>query len=206
MLFALQQRITAPTPSPARDQPTFLQTKLPPENALAEGDLIFRRGRDAIADAVMVLGGGVRFSHVGVILRRGDALVVIHALPSVGDALGGVIEEPLSAFVALDVAADVGVYRLSSLDSERALAFRAYLQSQIGKPFDLKLQYSDENSHYCTELVMRGLEASGLSIAKSLDSVQFLSMPEPAFAPEALLSIPGLKPIPSLHQVRLEPQ
>ena len=38
-----------------------------------------------------------------------------------------------------------------------------YLESQIGKNYDMKFDLTDNSEHYCSELTMRGLDASGIN-------------------------------------------
>lgn len=44
-------------------------------------------------------------------------------------------------------------------DVERGKALD-YLESQIGKPYDWRFDLSDDGGHYCTEIILRALEAS----------------------------------------------
>jgi uncharacterized protein YycO len=44
-------------------------------------------------------------------------------------------------------------------EQEREAAVE-YLRSQLGKPYDWRFDTSDDSAHYCTEIVLRALEAS----------------------------------------------
>lgn len=162
---------------------------------LQDGDLVFRRGRDAIADAVMAYSEGARYSHVGAIVVRYGRPFVIHAIPGEGSDPGGVVEEPFAVFGSPAAAADLGVYRLRGLTKEQRASIVRYLESQRGKPFDLELRVSDDSEQYCTELVVAAMNAVGVLQGSSLRTIESGLMPEPVIPPEALLDLPGVTPV-----------
>jgi hypothetical protein len=164
---------------------------------LQDVDLVFRRGRDAIADAVMTYGKGSRYSHVGAIVLRDGRPFVIHAIPGEGSDPGGVVEEPFPVFGSPAAAADLGVYRLTDLTDEQRAGMVRYLEAQRGKPFDLELRASDDEAQYCTELVFRALEAGEVPSVGQIETIESGLMSEPVIAPEALLALPGVAPVPT---------
>jgi len=172
----------------------LLQTEAPPqvaalpvnEEALAEGDLIFRRGRDLMAGSVLAADPSARFSHVGIILRQLDGLVVVHAVPDEGGNAGGVIVEPLAHFLASEVAVDHAILRLRGLTSRQQLLIRNAAFEQLGKPFDFELRLSDASQVYCSELVLRVFASAGVGLGDNLREVRTVMMSEPAVAPDSL--------------------
>lgn len=157
-----------------------------PTSELADGDLIFRRGRDAPARVVLSQGDNVRFSHVGVIVVQDGKPFVVHAAAPEGDAVGGVVMEPLNDFITPDKAADAGVYRAKGRNARERKAIGEYARSQIGKPFDYEFRYSEDDTIYCTELALKSLNAGGADLQHSTRTVSFMMLPEPAFPPDYL--------------------
>ncbi|GIX37634.1 MAG: hypothetical protein KatS3mg127_0873 [Silanimonas sp.] len=188
MALALLRPASLPQPLPP--------PVLPDAQAIEDGDLVFRRGRDAVSTLVLAHGGG-RFSHVGVALRSTTGVVVIHAIPPEGSHPGGVVEEPLEQFAALALAADIAVFRLPGLGDGERQRLRTYLQQRRGTPFDAGLRMSEDDTLYCTELVLRALHAAGVPVPDDLPGVQAPLLAEPAIPPEALLGLPGLQAVTS---------
>src|SRR5262249_7871081 len=77
----------------------------------ADGDLVFRRGRDLMSRLVLSQTDVARFSHVGLIAIKDGVLFVVHAIPRDGASAGGVLWEPLTEFASIANAAEVGIYR-----------------------------------------------------------------------------------------------
>jgi len=176
---------------------------VPHENQLLDGDLIFRRGRDVLATAVLAAQSEGRFSHVGMIVLRDGGPVVIHAMPPEPGTIGGVHAESLERFASPALAADVAIFRMTTLDSATRRQVREYLVSQVGKPFDLAFRYSDDAEHHCTELVLKALERAGQRVAASLPQVSVLGIPERVFPPDAVRLISHLQevsPTPQLEK------
>jgi uncharacterized protein YycO len=165
---------------------------------LRDGDLIFRRGSDLIATAVMVGTGGSRFSHVGMIVVEEGRPTVVHALPG-DDGIDGVRRESLAHFLDPRRTKDAAIVRLPELDAPARRRARAYLLSHLGTPFDARFRFSDDRAHYCTELVLKALHAAGRDLLPALVPVTVVTVDEPAYAPDALHGVPGLMPIP-LHR------
>lgn len=169
---------------------------LPDAETLEDGDLVFRRGRDAVSALVLAHGGG-RFSHVGVALRSTTGAVVIHAVPPEGSHPGGVVEEALEQFAAPTLAAEIAVFRLPGLREDQRRRLRHYLRERRGSPFDAGLRMSEEETLYCTELVLRALHAADVPVPGDLPKVRAPLLGEPAIPPEALLGLPGLQAVTS---------
>ena len=85
---------------------------------LADGDIIFRTGRDLVSSLVLTQGDAAQFSHVGVILKQEGQVSVVHSLPEGANSASGVQIETLTAFTSFDSTSDVAVYRLKGIDSK----------------------------------------------------------------------------------------
>lgn len=57
---------------------------------------------------------------------------------------------------------DCAIIRANYDDTEQPYRNIKYQDDQIGKPYDSYFNLRDESAHYCSELTLRGLEASGL--------------------------------------------
>lgn len=167
---------------------------LPRAETLEDGDLVFRRGRDAVSALVLAHGEG-RFSHVGMVLRTATGIRVIHAVPPEGTHPGGVVDEPLEQFAAPALTAEIAVFRLPNLGEDEHQRLRTYLRQREGAPFDAGLRMSEDESLYCTELVLRALDAAGVPVPDDLPGVWAPLLAEPAIPPEALLKLPGLQAV-----------
>lgn len=153
---------------------------------LQDGDLVFRRGRDAIGRIVLSHGDQPRYSHVGMVVLNEGRTLVAHALPDTPSQPGGVRLEPVEAFVSPMRASDVGYYRPQPLSPVQREAIRHYLTDAVGLPFDLRFEYSSDDAVYCTELVLKALSVVGLDLTPTLATVRVVMLDEPAFAPDAL--------------------
>lgn len=167
----------------------------PDADRLADGDLVLMRGTDVLAATVIAADSQARFSHVGMIVLRDGQPFVIHATPPSAHRAGGVQLETLAAVASPQVAADVAIYRIASLDAPARRRIRDFLFSQRGRPFDFQFRYTDDAGFYCTELVLKALDHAGLPVASLLPRREVLAMAEPAFAPDAVRSIPHLQPV-----------
>lgn len=166
---------------------------IPPASRLADGDLVFRRGRDIAADAVLAQREHSHFSHVGMLVNTANGWQVIHATPPEHGQPGGVQAEPLEQFLADHQAAAAGFYRVDSLDRAKA---REYLFAHLGRRFDVRFRYSDDTDYYCSELVLKALKNGGVDLAPGLTRTHALLLAEPVIVPDSLLASPRL------HEIR----
>lgn len=157
-----------------------------PPAELQDGDLVFRRGRDAIGRIVLGYGDQPRFSHVGMVVRIGEQVMIAHALPETASDPGGVRLDPLHSFSSPTRASDVGYFRPRVLATGQREEIRRYLLESVGTPFDLRFKFSTDDAMYCTELVLKALAQVGIDLAPSLKAIRVITVDEPAFAPDAL--------------------
>lgn len=156
------------------------------QEELADGDLVFRTGRDMMTRLVLSQGESSRFSHVGIIVKQGKKTYVVHALPHDNLSQGGVQIEPLVLFASTENAAEIGFYRIKNIDLMSQQKIRIYALQQLGKPFDNAFRFSDDTEFYCTELVLKALAAGGIDLSKSIMSIEVFMLSEPVFPPDYL--------------------
>lgn len=159
---------------------------------LQDGDLVFRRGIDLVASAVLAADSEARFSHVGIFLRLDGKAVIVHAVPAESGHDGGVIAEPIEAFLAPAMAEDMAAYRLEGLDKAAAARMRNYAIAAVGKPFDFALSMADDSELYCTELAIKSFVHAGIDLQPGLPTIRTIMMREPAVSPDALRRSPRL--------------
>lgn len=163
--------------------------------SLKDGDLIFRRGRDLMASTVLAADADARFSHVGLIVRDGETVWIVHAVPDQDGNDGGVIREGIAQFLDPRDAADFAIYRHQTLSEEQGLIVRQAALAAIGIPFDYGLRLSDPGELYCSELVIRAFAAAKADFPAGLRRVQTVLMTEPAVTPDGLRESPALAEI-----------
>lgn len=150
-------------------------------NEWRSGDLIFRHGTGLEAAAVGALDDS-GYTHVGLLVRRGDKWNVIHVAPSgPGSSSGGRVEEvSVEHFANADRATAMAVFRAAGDGAQRAAAV-AFAEQHLGVPFDDGYRYSDDDAIYCTELVAKAFATAGIAIADWRNAVR------PPLADEAIL-------------------
>lgn len=153
---------------------------------LFDGDLIFRKGRDLISSLVLTQGDSAQFSHVGVIVKRGGQVSVIHSLPEDANSASGVQIESLSAFTSFNNASDIAIYRLKGIDGKMRNKITEYILQQVGKPFDADFLLSTDDRMYCTELVVKAFAIAGVELAANVESIKIMLIDELVIPPDHL--------------------
>lgn len=145
------------------------------ERLLKDGDIIFRRGTDAVSRAILTSDTGGNYSHVGLIVMQHQHAFVLHAIPAEISGEGDKVKiEPLAMFTSSSRSLAVSVLRPrhnAQVSGKRAVN---YALSRIGTPFDFSFDSNDDSSLYCTELVWRAYEAAGVQI---VDAAKLISVP-----------------------------
>lgn len=145
-----------------RPAPGAAGPQAPDESVLRPGDLIYRFGNGLYSAYFRsVSQTDQRFSHVGIAVRStvDGPLYVVHAEADDYTGQGGVRMDRLPDF--LKDANDWAAYRLNrdtEIRSEVAARALAYCRRAV--PFDLKFDADDTTAFYCTELVMRCVNAA----------------------------------------------
>ena len=92
---------------------------------LEEGDLLFRKGTGVVGHIVTSVDNRGEFSHVGIVVRRGDEWQVIHAVPHEPDFEGDfdrVKIESVDSFLGRYPNATIGHYRTTLASEQVAIA------------------------------------------------------------------------------------
>ena len=115
--------------------------------ALRDGDIIFHTSRSTQSAAIQRATHSP-YSHVGIILYRGDE-------PFVFEAIATVRYTRLSDWITRGDGGRYVVKRLArQLTPEQAAQLRVVARQFEGKPYDLYFEWSDERI-YCSELVWK---------------------------------------------------
>lgn len=152
---------------------------------LSNGDLIFRKGRDLVSSLILSQGRSAQFSHVGIIVKNGDIISVIHSLPETTKLVSGVQMELLSSFISFDNASDIAVYRLKGIDNRVRQKVTEYSLQQIGKPFDSYFLLSTDTHIYCTELAIKAYASANIKF-KRLVPINIMMIDELVIPPDHL--------------------
>jgi uncharacterized protein YycO len=204
VLVALMLALMYSSLSSTTDAPAASTAKIDIPDDLLDGDLIFRRGHDVIARLIISSGSrehrdlltdAPRYSHVGVIVLGPEGPEVVHAMPRQDDGSEGVYMEPLIRFMDSKVSEEIGVYRVDAMHAEARTRARDYVIAQLGKPFDSEFRYSDDSSHYCSELVMKALAVGGVDLFSHVPSIEVLTLNEPVFTPDSIRRVNGMRRI-----------
>jgi len=131
-----------------------------PVNELENGDLIFRRGKSAESQAVIIADRRSEFSHVGIIYIEKRTPFVIHAVPGENEGRKDYIKkEKLSDFLAPEKASKYSVFRSNfpkPINETAASVANRYYQDK--RQFDNKFDLSTNDKLYCTELIMKAYQ------------------------------------------------
>lgn len=141
--------------------------KMPDTGFIQNGDVIYRYGNGFFSKHFRNFSRKEKiYSHAGVINIGNDSVFVIHSEADEFTGIGGVKRDGLNMF--LNDASVWAVYRLKYPGPVRnKVADIALIYVRRNTPFDLKFDYTDDTSVYCTELVALCLnKAVGRTIVK----------------------------------------
>ena len=127
-----------------------------------EGDLIFQSTSGGQGLAIRIATGSP-YSHVGILLKKGEKLVVYEAVQPVKIT-------SLEKFIARGDNAHYVIKRLKEnkkiLSAKELASMQRIGEKQLGKDYDLYFEWSDQKM-YCSELVWKIYkEGAGLEIGK----------------------------------------
>jgi hypothetical protein len=136
---------------------TTVKAVLPADSLLREGDLVFRRGVGLISRAVLAADEHGRFSHIGIIVRKGNNWMVVHAVPGEPEFKGDsdrVKMEPVASFFSSEKAKSGAIMRVNARSAVCcAAARRAEALYRKRVLFDYAYDLQDSARMYCTELI-----------------------------------------------------
>jgi hypothetical protein len=171
------------------------------ESNLAPGDVLFRRGRSLISRAVLAADSEGEYSHVGLVAIVAGRVWVLHATPpEEPDVKGGVIAEPLAAFLAPDQATAAALYRPRDSEAGPVAERTAWGWVHRKVPFDNAFDLASADRLYCTELVWRAYRSAGVDLEAGI--------PEPRgryLLPGRLMKSPQLQPIREFREEATRP-
>ena len=127
----------------------------PPIEEFRSGDLAFRLGRTLESDAIAATADeGFDYSHVGVIIRQGDSIRVIHIEPERGGE-ERIKSESVEEFFHPTRAVKGCVARRKTLTKEelQTIENRSLSLFNSGIMFDHDYSLQDSSAMYCTELI-----------------------------------------------------
>ncbi len=138
---------------------------------LRDGDIIFRRGTDAVSEVVLGLDPLTVYSHVGIVVFRGSEPMVVHAVPAESPGEDDVVKlEPAKRFLAANRSSGMAVYRLLEVSDDVSgsavkMATREALRlAQSNIPFDNGFDLDTPEQLYCTELVWHAYRKAGIDL------------------------------------------
>ncbi len=126
------------------------------EARLEQGDLLFRRGTGLVGHLVTSMDPEGQFSHVGIVVRKGDQWQIVHAVPHEHDFKGDfdrVKCEPVADFLERYAEVTYGLYRAKAEPHRRQAAAQHALRLASRRVhFDHDYDAEDTTQMYCTEL------------------------------------------------------
>lgn len=164
---------------------------------LREGDIVFRRGKEAVSDAVLALDPRSVYSHVGIVVFRNGEPMVVHAVPADAQDEEDVVRlEPVTRFIAPDRSSRMAVFRLKEASDQasgslaKTAAQEALRLAQAHTPFDNAFDLDTPDQLYCTELVWHVFRKAGIDLAPNPPSKRFMLWSGRYIPPSALQSSP----------------
>jgi hypothetical protein len=124
---------------------------------LQEGDFIVRRGYGIVSTFIANnYGGSYHMSHVGIVVKQGPKISVIHSISRQLSNKEGVVEDSLSTFIKDAKTPLLMVYSPvpGSKSQRHLIASTAKRLAKKNTPFDLDFDLADTTQLFCTELVM----------------------------------------------------
>ncbi len=159
------------------------------------GDVILTSADDLVGRQIRnAAGNDALYSHVGLVVARGDRLAVIEATPH---GAGTVAYADLAAFTTNPGIEEVAILRpRGPLDADRLNREAARL-AEARIAFDYELDADDDSSLYCAELVVNLLRTGGLDLSGlSRDSIYVpMTGEREVIMPNAFALLSGLEPI-----------
>lgn len=159
------------------------------------GDIILTSADDAVGLQIRgASGDGAIYSHVGLVVARGDGLAVIEATPF---GAGTVAYADIDRFTTDPSVDELVVLRpRRAFDAARLNAEAARL-AEARVPFDYDLDSDDGSSLYCAELVVNLLTGAGVDLPAIPRTVMYVPLTgeRAVIMPNAFASMPGLETV-----------
>lgn len=172
-----------------------------PLDSLRSGDIVFRRGMSIESEMVVLTNpGDALYSHIGLVVKKGDGWYIVHAVPNEPDYEGDydrVKMEPVKSFFRGNKAVRGAVVRVDCSDSIANNVERHALDlCQRGTAFDEKYDLDDTTKLYCTELIDFLYRCEGIDLIEGRYTLLHLPVfPDTLIFPENILDSPLLTPV-----------
>ena len=164
-----------------------------PYDQMKEGDLAFRCGRGVFSQAVILADDKGLYSHIGIVVREGDAWKVVHAVPGEREGNGDfdrVKMEDLEVFYSPQRASH-GCLVHTGITSDtliNRICADAKIFARDSVRFDNNYDLTDSSEVYCTELVWRLYRRVGTDLSEGRRrNVHILKIDGPVLLPEHIL-------------------
>ena len=133
-----------------------LRAEVPDGLELREGDVVFTGSERGQGEAIIAATGS-RYTHCGVVFEKDGKLMVLEAVQPVGVVT-------LEKFMARAEPGTLLARRLKvAVEPEKYRAAREWADAQIGKDYDGRFLWGDEQL-YCSELVWRVFKEAGVEL------------------------------------------
>ena len=151
--------------SPQREAPEL------PYGEMREGDLAFRCGEGLFSRAVTSVETEGVYSHVGILVRDGEAWKVVHAVPGEKEGPDDFdrmkAEDPERFFAPARAAAGALVHTdLTGPEALERIRNTALSWARDSVRFDGKYDLDDSSRLYCSELVWRLYRQEGIDLSE----------------------------------------
>lgn len=129
---------------------------------IQSGDLVLRTGTDFASDEVKMFSKTDKtYSHAGIAVWSKDSLFIYHVEPDFHFVDDKVRKEAFEKFCDPAKNFGYGIARYTISDTERS-AFLNFLEDQYHNkiPFDMGFHLATNDSMYCSEMIMKGLDTA----------------------------------------------
>ncbi len=141
-----------------------------PYDKFQQGDIVFRRGDGIVSSVVLYNDVDGKYSHVGVVVRQGDSLMVVHAVPGEHDSADDfdrVKIESIKRFFNPELATRGAVMRMPlNENQQRLIGVYAVEKADAKVAFDHNYNLADTSTLYCTEFVQLIFGKVGIDLAQ----------------------------------------
>lgn len=129
---------------------------------IKSGDLIFRQGKGVWSPYFAGLNSKSGYSHLGVLLRDGQEVLVLHADADDLTVEGGAQSTALSVFIEDSLKVEI---RSNLMPEEAKSKFLHHLEAMVRNsvPFDGNFDLEDQGTKvYCTEFIWLAAQQAGI--------------------------------------------
>lgn len=141
-----------------------------PISKLENGDIAFRRGIGINSRAVIHCDNNGKYSHIGVVVKQDNSVMVIHAVPGEHDSeddFDRIKIEPINHFFRKEAAqsGEILRYPLSETQKYMIASFAKHKANEKIK-FDHDYDLNDTSALYCTEFIQLIFANHGIDLSE----------------------------------------